>query len=246
MTADGSSGWYKFTFSAGVTSVNMVINANGSTTVKTADLTRSKKGYFADGNWYDSDPRNGLTIHFKTTWAVPKLHYWNALPTETAGTTWPGVTMVSEGNGWYLYTIPNASCANVIFSNNGATQTGNLYRCTEGWYNNGVWTNTLPSGRMSFHQQEENTSGKNKFNLHSFPNPASGQATISFTLPSRAYVSLKFYNERGIEMKTLVNTILDEGTHAVSVNTEHYPSGLYISRLSVNKTNVSQKIIIVH
>ena len=52
--------------------------------------------------------------------------------------------MTSEGNGWYSYTFQGASCANMIFSNNGSSKTADLSRCTEGWYYNNQWYDTNP------------------------------------------------------------------------------------------------------
>jgi hypothetical protein len=53
--------------------------------------------------------------------------------------------MRPEGDGWYGYTIAGDTCANVIFSDNGASQTADLSRCGEGWYLNGVWYGQHPS-----------------------------------------------------------------------------------------------------
>jgi alpha-amylase len=235
MTLDNATGWYTFTFT-NVTSTNLIFNDNGSTTNKTADLTRTSNGWYKDGAWYTTNPEppqpntppvvtvtpagpqtfsssvnvtisatdnsgtaptiyytvdgttpttsspnasgnksltftaittlktfavdnqnaasaiqthtytlaSGLKIHFKTSWANPRIYFWNATPGGTT-TTWPGAAMTSEGNGWYAYTIANATCANIIFSNNGASQTADLSRCGEGWYDNGTWYSSLPT-----------------------------------------------------------------------------------------------------
>lgn len=94
-----------------------------------------------------SNCNGGLTLHFKNSngWGAPSIYFWNPTPAG-ASTSWPGEPMQNDGNGWYSYSIPCANCAHVIFSNNGASQTADLYRCEEGWYKDGVWSNSNPEG----------------------------------------------------------------------------------------------------
>ncbi|MCR4803334.1 MAG: starch-binding protein [Lachnospiraceae bacterium] len=55
----------------------------------------------------------GITIHYKWGDTQPHLSY----SSKTAGTTsYPGVPMNDEGNGWYSYTIEDASEADIIMS----------------------------------------------------------------------------------------------------------------------------------
>jgi glycosidase len=91
-----------------------------------------------------------LKVHFKNTssWSKVNIHYWNTTASPTlAATTWPGLTMTAETGGWYSYTLPGASASNLLFVNgNTPTQkTPDLFRSNaEGWYVNGVWSNTNP------------------------------------------------------------------------------------------------------
>lgn len=79
---------------------------------------------------------SGLKVHFKVNsyanWANVNCYYWasNGSP---AANTWPGTAMSSEGNYWYVLTIPGATSSNVIF-NNGSAQTVDLSRSGEGWF----------------------------------------------------------------------------------------------------------------
>ncbi len=74
----------------------------------------------------------------------------NATLPGTSG--WPGQQTTNiSGTQWYSYTVtPQAgtSAANirVIFNDGAGNQTGDLSRSTTGWYTNGTWTNTCPSG----------------------------------------------------------------------------------------------------
>ncbi|GGJ27326.1 starch-binding protein [Deinococcus roseus] len=135
-----SGDWYKYTFTGG-TSANLLFVDGNNTTVKTADLTRNKEGWY-DGNtstWFDSKPSDDLVVHVKppTTWTKVNVHFWNVVASPAiANSVWPGVTMTSEGNGWYKYTFSKASSANLLFVNGDATtqKTVDLTRNKEGWY----------------------------------------------------------------------------------------------------------------
>ncbi len=63
---------------------------------------------------------------------------------------WPGQQMSNNaGTPWYSYTVTpqsGVSAANIrVIFNDGSNQTGNLSRSTNGWYDNGSWTDTCPS-----------------------------------------------------------------------------------------------------
>ncbi len=87
----------------------------------------------------------GLTVHFKkpASWSHATIYYWKTTP-DNMGTNWPGVPMYDDGNGWYKYTFSNQSAANIIFSDNGNSQTADLSRDKEGWYMNNQWYDQNP------------------------------------------------------------------------------------------------------
>ena len=51
--------------------------------------------------------------------------------------------MTNAGNGWYSYTFTNVTSTNLIF-NDGTTQTADLTRNKNGWYQNNTWYDTNP------------------------------------------------------------------------------------------------------
>ena len=80
-----------------------------------------------------------MTLHFKrpTSWTnTPNIYYWNTTPAILT-TTWPGVPMIDEGNGWWKYTLNGVNCSSIIFNNNSQPQTADLTHCGDGWYDNG-------------------------------------------------------------------------------------------------------------
>jgi hypothetical protein len=241
MTSEGN-GWYVYTI-ANATCASIIFSNNGAS--QTANLSRCNEGWYDNGTWYDTDPNlaTGLKIHFKTTWATPKIYYWNATP-GGATTTWPGVTMTAEGNGWFVYTIPSATCSNIIFSNNGATQTVDLNRCNEGWYN-GTWSNTLPSGRLATGSSESSNVNASEFSFEHYPNPAVHVSFVKFTIEENSAVELKLYNNQGVQSLNLISGNLERGTHSVEVNTSTLAAGFYIYKLVIGRAVETKKLIII-
>lgn len=93
---------------------------------------------------YVKTERSVLTVHFKKpeAWGAPQLYYYETSPKLTEPTWATAPSMVSQGNGWYSYTIEDAERARVIFKDsNGnqlpAAQQAGLLVSEESWYDNG-------------------------------------------------------------------------------------------------------------
>jgi alpha-amylase len=246
MVPDGPNGWFKFTFN-NVTSTNFLFHNNAGT--QSPDMNRGTDGWYFNGSWSSTDPRinpPGLTVHLKTTWANPRIHYWNVQPTgAAASTTWPGVAMVNEGNGWFKFTIPNATCASIIFSNNGASQTPDLSRCGEGWYMNGTWHSSFPPGGASETMDDVFVDVVFATQLNqSVPNPCDVNTSISFSLEAQSYVHLGVYDMMGNQVAVLVNGELKQGNHDVSFNVGSLNNGIYLYRLVANGKMFSKKMVV--
>ena len=86
----------------------------------------------------------GITVHYYCESGTPKIYYWNSLPTNKE-TTYPGPSMISEGNNYYKYTFSDVTKINFLFITNGE-QSAELTRNTgEWWYKNGRWYSKDPS-----------------------------------------------------------------------------------------------------
>jgi hypothetical protein len=82
-----------------------------------------------------------------------------------------------------------------------------------------------------------------EFSLHqNFPNPFSPSTTISFTIPSRSFVTLKIFDALGKEVSTLVSGDLDMGQHSYQWNAEGLRSGVYLCRLQAGSYVATQKL----
>lgn len=87
---------------------------------------------------------NFIKVFFKSNWSSNKIYYWATVPTITTK-SWPGVDMISEGDGWYSYTFNGTTSTNLIFNNGAGSQTGDLTRTSGTWYYyNNSWTDKDP------------------------------------------------------------------------------------------------------
>ena len=59
-----------------------------------------------------------------------------------------------------------------------------------------------------------------------YPNPFNAQTTIQITLPIKDVMIVKVYDVNGSELKTLVHSIFDSGTHTINWNAGDLPSGI--------------------
>lgn len=129
------------------------VNASGLVTAVaagTATITATTQ----DGNHTDNaqvmvNPSSNFTVHFykPTSWGTNiQIYWWAAQPSGVlADGSWPGVSMTNEGNGWYSHTFTNVTSTNLIF-NDGSSQTADLSRSSDGWYQNGTWYSSNPGG----------------------------------------------------------------------------------------------------
>lgn len=148
---DNGDGWYSYTFT-NIEFTNLIFN-DGSR--QTANLSRSKTGWYMNGVWYDTKPviSSSFTVNFyrPTGWGTDiNIYHWAAEPTGALpDASWPGASMTNNGDGWYSYTFNNINSTNLIF-NDGSSQTVNLSRSQNGWYLDGVWYDTKPVNSSNF------------------------------------------------------------------------------------------------
>lgn len=123
---DEGNNLYSYNLPKGYESAKIIFNndGNGQQTVNLATKVGSTMEFASNG---ELDGENHLTgelvskskVYFKNTegWASVKIHYWQDGGTST---TWPGESVVNEGDNLYSYTLPDGfETANVIFNNNG-------------------------------------------------------------------------------------------------------------------------------
>lgn len=103
---------------------------------------------------------------------------------------------------------------------------------------------------------EQNSDLPVDFTLHqNYPNPFNPSTTISYTLPSSNFVTLKVYDLLGREVSTLVNEFKQAGIHISQfsirqnnggqVHDSHFSSGVYIYTLKAGSFVQSKKMMVL-
>jgi len=85
-----------------------------------------------------------------------------------------------------------------------------------------------------------------KFNLQqNYPNPFNPSTTITFDIPTPAYVTLEVYNINGQKIKTLADEQKQPGRYTFNFNGNRLASGVYIIRLTAGNFVKSMPIILL-
>jgi len=78
-----------------------------------------------------------------------------------------------------------------------------------------------------------------------YPNPFNPVTTITFTLPSRQYATLKVYDILGREVAVLYSGVKDPGKHILTFNGKDLPAGEYFYKLQTIDYVETKKLIIL-
>ena len=98
---------------------------------------------------------NGVTVHYKWDGEQPHLYYEKEGTDEK--TTFPGVPMKDEGNGWYTYTVTDAREANLVISVPSKDYQTSEFSREKGeyWYDDATgWSTTEPENYTEPKEQE--------------------------------------------------------------------------------------------
>ena len=249
---DDGNGWYSYTIDCATCS-NIIFSDNGAN--QTADLYRCNEGWY-NGSWHNENPDNGntdLTVHFKPNWySNPSIYFWNATPGGQT-TNWPGVPMISEGNGWYYYTFSGSNCANFIFSNNGGSQSPDLYSCNEVWYEYGNWLTQVPSNNVNnysasiMHDQSISTAQGapkriNYYNstLSIFPNPTKDELLLQLQELTDTDLQFGLFNSQGQKLK---NIAVNQGNQRLQIDVSALSPGIYYLQWNDGKKTQMERFV---
>jgi len=78
-----------------------------------------------------------------------------------------------------------------------------------------------------------------------YPNPFNPTTTISFSLPSKSFVSLKVFDALGREVSVLLFEALPAGTYARQWDATTQPSGVYFYRLQAGSFTETKKLVLL-
>jgi len=79
-----------------------------------------------------------------------------------------------------------------------------------------------------------------------FPNPVCNTTCISFQIPIKGEVRIEVLNESGNLIDVIVNSQLNGGVHSVFWNSDRFPDGSYICRVSFGNLTRSLKMLVIH
>jgi hypothetical protein len=78
-----------------------------------------------------------------------------------------------------------------------------------------------------------------------YPNPFNAQTAIQITLPIKDVMIVKVYDVNGSELKTLVHSIFDSGTHTIKWDAGDLPSGIYFIRMQTRHFSGTKKVSLI-
>jgi hypothetical protein len=78
-----------------------------------------------------------------------------------------------------------------------------------------------------------------------YPNPFNPTATINFTLPEMAKVSLNVYDVQGRQVAQLVNGLRQAGNHQVTFDGSNLASGVYLYTLTAGSHTATGKMMLM-
>jgi hypothetical protein len=78
-----------------------------------------------------------------------------------------------------------------------------------------------------------------------YPNPASGQATVEYALPEQAEVTIGVYDVLGRRVATLVDSPEQAGRYTVRLNAGQMPSGMYFVRMQAEGFRQTRRLTVV-
>ncbi len=81
--------------------------------------------------------------------------------------------------------------------------------------------------------------------MQNYPNPFNPATTISFSLPSKTFVSLIVFNAQGKEVAILVNEELPAGYYSRKWNGINLSSGVYFYRIKAGQFIETKKLILL-
>jgi photosystem II stability/assembly factor-like uncharacterized protein len=84
------------------------------------------------------------------------------------------------------------------------------------------------------------------YSIHqNYPNPFNPSTTISFSLPSKSFISLKVFDMLGREVATIVSEQMSAGSHSVLFNGSSLASGVYYYRLQAGSFAETKKLVLL-
>ena len=78
-----------------------------------------------------------------------------------------------------------------------------------------------------------------------YPNPFNPSTTIRFDLPAEGFITLSVYDITGKLVETLINEVLQQGSHNILWQPQNLPSGNYFVQLKSRNRTFTQKLTLL-
>jgi hypothetical protein len=78
-----------------------------------------------------------------------------------------------------------------------------------------------------------------------YPNPFNPSTTISFSLPSRSFVTLKIFDVMGRDVATIASEEFPSGSYSRTWNAKGVPSGVYFYRLQADAYSETKRLVLL-
>ena len=79
--------------------------------------------------------------------------------------------------------------------------------------------------------------------ITAYPNPFTNETTLEFKLDTRSKVAIEIYDNRGMQVATIANRSLDQGTHQLHWDGGGLAAGIYIIKMTVGDMIYTSKVI---
>lgn len=77
-----------------------------------------------------------------------------------------------------------------------------------------------------------------------YPNPVTGSASISFSIPTKSWVVINIHDNSGKQVEQIISKKFKAGKHQLAHNLSHLSPGIYLCKLSTERDTLVQKIIV--
>jgi len=89
----------------------------------------------------------------------------------------------------------------------------------------------------------ENKLLNSRLSANIYPNPATNEVNLSFSIPVKEKLSIELYQANGVLLNTISNQIFDAGDHQIDLNTGYLSSGIYLIKFRSGNDNHTVKLI---
>ena len=136
----------------------------------------------------------------------------------------------------------------ILINNAGITKDNLLMRMSEDDFDRVIEVNlkSVFNGVFSYSNVVEVDFVLENYSLsQNYPNPFNPSTSISFTLTTKTFVTLKIYNILGNEITTLVNELIPGGNHKVQFDATGLPSGIYLYSIIAGDFVETKKMVLM-